>query len=57
MEPYSLLPLNQDGTRIMVVRGQEGLISPQSLDDEEWAVKMQGKANLFGKILDQGCDL
>ncbi len=48
-EPFTLLPLNEDGTRIMVVRGVEFIISKQSLNDEAWSEKLQAKANLFAK--------
>ena len=54
MEPafveYTIAP-NGDGTSTMTVKDVQFQISPQSLDDEAWAVKLQNKANAFGATL------
>lgn len=48
--PFQINP-NEDGTSTMIVKGVEFIISPQSLDDEAWAAKLQAKANYFGSKL------
>ena len=50
-EPYQLSELNEDGTRIMTVRGVEFKISPQSMTDVGWEAKLQAKANAWGSSL------
>lgn len=50
-EPFELGPLNEDGTRTMTVRGVEFMVSPQSLPDDEWAAKLQAKANAWAASL------
>jgi hypothetical protein len=51
-QPYDIIEENPDGTAVMAVLGVEFLISPQSLPDEEWALKLQAKANLFAETID-----
>ena len=52
-EPYDIIDENPDGTSTMVVRGVEFLISPQSLPDDEWELKLQAKARLFAETISE----